>query len=322
MFDYSVFGGCLRSEIPFPELRPISSRQPTWTLRRSDRPTVAAESVLLGTDTVDGPVKVRLFKTGRGFQLVYDDTGCFDVSASGAEIHWHPGQNARVEAARLDVIGRVLALAAHAAGGLCLHGSAVATEGGGIAFLAPKYHGKSTLAHALVAAGARLATDDAVPVELGTPVMMRPGVHRIRLWTDSAERVGQAGFKIDPSAVDKHCLDQLPADRLMTRPVPLSAVYLLAPTPSEAGGSAVERQRLPSVPAALSLVRNATVGPLLGGPESEAVLERAVALARVVPVFALKVVRDFERLPEVVEQLMEWHEGAPLAGSAAAVGNP
>jgi hypothetical protein len=38
-----------------------------------------------------------------------------------------------------------------------------------LGFLAPKFHGKSTLAYALVAAGAGSITDDTLPVELRDP---------------------------------------------------------------------------------------------------------------------------------------------------------
>ena len=33
MRDYQVFGGALRSDIEFPELRTIESDAPSWTLR-------------------------------------------------------------------------------------------------------------------------------------------------------------------------------------------------------------------------------------------------------------------------------------------------
>lgn len=319
MPDYSVFGGCLRSDLPFSELRPAQVTQPDWTLRISPAPLSAAESAPLGIDTVDGPVQVRLFRSPDGFRLSYDDTGCFVVSRNGAQIVWHPAPEASASAARLDVLGRVLALCAHAAGGLCLHGSAVSFAAGGIALLAPKYHGKSTLAHALVSAGALLATDDALPVEIGPPVRMRPGVHRIRLWRDSAEQLGAEVPGGDPDSPEKRNLDDIPADRLMSSPAPLRAIYLLAPVRSEAGAEAVERASLSSVPAALSLVRHATLGPLLGGSESAVLLERAAAVARSVPVFALRVARDFDRLPRVVERLMEWH-GAEMHETAGTPG--
>jgi hypothetical protein len=125
---------------------------------------LAADAQMLGEDDVQQGVRVRLYRSADGFRLEYDDTGTFDISADGSQIFWCPGASVAMQAVEMDLIGRVLAAAMHAAGTLCLHGSAVAVNGGGIAFLAPKFHGKSTLAQAMVAAGARLATNNVVPI--------------------------------------------------------------------------------------------------------------------------------------------------------------
>jgi hypothetical protein len=57
-------------------------------------------------------------------------------------------------------------------------------------------------------------------------------------------------------------------------------------------------------------------GVLLGGPEATVVLDRAVAVAREVPVYTLHVVRDLNRLADVVAQLVEWHALTPCESSA------
>ncbi|HWA14782.1 MAG TPA: hypothetical protein VG817_00005, partial [Gemmatimonadales bacterium] len=58
---------------------------------------------------------------------------------------------------------------------------------------------------------------------------------------------------------------------------------------------------------ALALVGHGKLTPLLGKEESAVTLQRATAIARKVPVYALSIVRDFARLPAVVEQLLAWH---------------
>jgi hypothetical protein len=264
---------------------------------------------------VDGDTRVRLHRSEERLRLTYDDTGSFDISPDGAHIIWYPAEGSREELARLDVLGRVLATAVHAAGSLCLHGSAVALHGNGVAFVAPKFHGKSTLAQALVAVGARLATDDALPIDMGPPVTMRPGVHRLRLRNDSAAQVAPHLLGGEPSVGGKHILEQLPGDRLMLAPVRVSAIYLLAPVHPDRGVPAAERRLLSGVEAVLAVVRHATIGPLLGGSEAHVLLDRAAEVARTVPVYLLKTVRDFARLPEVVEQLAAWHD-VPAAAAA------
>ncbi|HEV2132126.1 MAG TPA: hypothetical protein VGR27_13520, partial [Longimicrobiaceae bacterium] len=271
MHRYSVFGGSLLSAVAFPELRPRSDGSADWTLLHAEGVAPEVEAELLGEDQVDVSVRVRLFRLAAGFRLVYDDTGTFDVIDQGTRIRWHPGAEPRPEAVRLDVLGRVLPVALHASGALCLHGSAVAIEGRGIAFLAPKLHGKSTLAQAMVSAGARMASDDVVPVYAGHPPRMAPGVPSARLWSDALEHLG-ARMPSGIAADEKHTLDLPPDERLMLKPLPLAAVYLLKPTELSAGEAPAHRTQLPPLQAALALLREAKLGALLGQSEAGVLL--------------------------------------------------
>jgi hypothetical protein len=269
----------------------------------------------LGEDQVDGAIRVRLFRHVSGFRLAYDDTGVFDIDTTGTRIDWYPVRDASLEAVQLDVLGRVIPTAMHAAGALCLHGSAVELGAGAVAFLAPKRHGKSTLAQALVRAGARLMTDDVVSLELEPAPRMRPGVPHVRLLRDAARHLGEAdgghigaGGKIvvepgDPEGTSEACL-------------PVSALYLLHPVRSDAALASVTREPLSGVAAAMALLPQARLAPLLGKSEASVLLDRAVRLAVAVPVYTLRVARDFARLDEVVEQLLAWHGGAPARVSA------
>ena len=53
---------------------------------------------------------------------------------------------------------------ASAEGAVTLHASAVAVDGAAIGFMAPKFHGKSTLAAAMTYVGAHLVSDDALAI--------------------------------------------------------------------------------------------------------------------------------------------------------------
>jgi hypothetical protein len=310
---YSVFGGYFSSEVTFPELREVAAPAPTWTLRIVDALPEASELTLLGVHQASVRT-ASTYKWPGGFRIVYsDENGTYDVSRDGSQITWLPGSGADVELARMAILGRVLPTALHAAGTLCLHGSAVALDQGGIAFLAPKLHGKSTLALALATAGARLLTDDTLPVEPGSPVTVGPGVHSVRLWSDSAERF--LGERIlgetvasNRAPAGKHIFNELPKNRVALDRVPLLAVYLLRPVASLPDGAAVRRTPVAPVPAAMSIVTQLKVGAVLGGTESALSFDRAVRVAGSVPVYTLNVVRDFDRMPEVVGQIMEWHD--------------
>jgi hypothetical protein len=316
MRNYQVFGGALRSDIEFPELRIIESDAPSWTLRSTLVPDMTSATLLGEVEVIPG-CQVRLFRHSAGFRFVFDDTGSFDITDSGRDIAWSRGPAADAEAVRADVTGRVFAVAMHASGHLCLHGSAVATGDGAIAFLAPKFHGKSTLALALTRAGAKLLTDDVLPVDPRTPVQAVPGVHQVKLWQDSATHFGVD--REAPRPGNKHLLHDFDDSMLSNDRTSLAAIYLLSPINVEEGAAApaVARTRMHVVPSALALVRHSIMGSMLGGADAQLVIDRATTIAEAVPVYQLAVAAGMERIGDTVEQLLAWHGGAAVTGAHA-----
>jgi hypothetical protein len=309
MNSYQVFGGVLRSELEFPELDPATRTDVDWTLTVATSPAPDVPvGPPLGEDKVDQGVMVRSYITPTGFRLVYDDTGVFDVSAGGREIRWHRPAAADLEAGRLDVLGRVLALALHAEGWLSLHGSAVALAEGAVAFLAPKGNGKSTLAFALMRAGAALMTDDTVVIDGGSPPTVRPGVQSVRLFRDSADWLA-APAPIAGTSDIKATFGQLSDDaRRLTR-APLAALYLLESVPAGTIAEPLARERLDGPAAVFGLHGQTKIGALLGGAEAPTVFASVVALAERSPIYKLRVARDYDRLGVVVDRIMAWHGG-------------
>ena len=116
MRNYQVFGGALRSDIEFPELRTIESDAPSWTLRSTPLAPDMSSATLLGEAEVIPGCQVRLFRHDDGFRFVFDDTGSFDITDHGREIAWSKGPAAEDEWVRADVTGRVLSVAMHASG--------------------------------------------------------------------------------------------------------------------------------------------------------------------------------------------------------------
>jgi hypothetical protein len=316
MPNYQVFGGVLSSELEFPELDLVADGRVDWTLRMSpDTASDTAEGSLLGEDRVDQGVMVRSYRVESGFRLVYEDTGVFDISADGREIWWRGPASADLEAVRLDVLGRVLALALHASGWLSLHGSAVAMEAGAIALLASKGNGKSTLAFALMQAGAPLMTDDTVVIDAGPPATVRPGVQSVRLFRDSADWLS-APDPVPGSSDIKATFGQLAADaRQMTR-APLAALYLLESVPADSIVGPVEREPVIGPQAVFGLLAQTKIGALLSGAEAPTVFNAVVSVAESTTVYHLRVAREYDKLGAVVEQLMAWHAASP-AGTQA-----
>jgi hypothetical protein len=307
MAEYEIFGGRLRSEMDLPELREVKPGSANWTFRVAHERPPLLDPITLGEERLVDTVSVRLERAADRYRLSFDDTGAFDVAADGGEITWYPASSASSELARVDLLGRVLSLAVHAQGDVSLHASAVVHAGRAIAFLGMKGRGKSTLALALVSAGARLLTDDTLRVRLADACMATPGLHSARLWHDAADALGRRdAARLEPDG-DKLVVDLLDDDEMANASAPLDALYLLAPISGEGGSEGVRRLALASLPATLGILPHTKIAPLLGGTEAGAVMERMAALVRRVPVFALDIPRDLRQLPEIACTILGWH---------------
>jgi len=306
-YDHAIFGGCLRSDFPIPELPPIHGRGPDWVFRRSAG--LPREAHFLGIDNVDATIRVRCSKIPDGFQLAFDDTGTFDITDGGRDIAWTPGSETAMELVRADLLGGVFSVALHLQGLLSLHGSGVGIDGTAVAFLANKGAGKSTLATALCDAGCTLVTDDMLPVDPTGPVTAWPSMPAVRLLHDSASHLRYASGQTHP-VTNKYHVNELPPHQVETSRLPLGAVYELAPVPAGENVPAVERIRVSGTAAVGTLLRHHRAGTAIGGAESANLFLRASDIVRSVAVYRLQVARDFDRLPEVVATIRSWHTGA------------
>jgi len=304
MISYDAFGIRLDSDTELPELdRTAHGSAPVWRFeQRAGEPETSPGS-LVGTDVVYDGIMVSAYSAPGLIRLVYDDTGTFEVRQHDRSIVCYPGRTATPDAIRADLLGRVIAFVALAGGGLALHASAVCIDGRAVALLGPKGAGKSTMALALVQRGARLITDDTLVLRFDEHgnAWASPGVQRLRLWDDSAHALGAAG---EPRAGAKPTLALLPHQRQF-EDAPLDACYVLYPAPDSK--TALRRDRLSPVHAAMACVSFSKLGSLAGGAEAITVLDRSTLLSRSVPFHAAGVPRDLSRLQETAEALLAWH---------------
>jgi hypothetical protein len=309
MHSYSIFGGRLRSELELPELRPADDGPADWTVRIADGPpdpALAGEP--LGEEEILTGAMLRLLRrTDGGYRLDYTDTGVFDVSGDGRTIVWHPGADARVEFARTDLMGRVLSTSLHAAGALALHASGAAIDGRAVGFLAPKFFGKSTLAIAMTYAGAQLITDDTFAVFPGAPPVCIPGVHSVRLRSQSAAHFPRTKDSSPSEHSRGRVMDELPETMLMRGRAPLAALYILNPVPAAEASTAVERTLLAATPATFAVLPHARMGGLFKAAEAVTNFDRVAAVVGATPVYTLSVGRDLDRVGVVAAQIVAWH---------------
>lgn len=307
MPDYSLFGGVLRSDLDFPDLTPCYARYARWRLTRLDIPLTVHEPTPLGTEEVHAGVNVSLYRTDRAFRLVFDDTGAFDVSFDGRDIQWYAPPSPVLEAVRSDVLGRVLALALQLQGVTPLHGSSVAIGTEAIAFLAPKYHGKSTTAAALVSRGATLLADDMVAATHTRPPRILPGIPGVQLWPDSADRIGRDAANERRTLASKIYFAWERASPTLHTAFPFAAAYVLSPFADDPSRE-IRRERLSTPEAALALLGHTKIGALLGQDWRATVLRQLAELAALLPVYRLEIPRDYDRLNSVAETLWAWHQ--------------
>jgi hypothetical protein len=264
---------------------------------------------------------MQLYDTGKhGRRLTYGRAGTFDIEPredrSGSMITWYPQEDVPEWFIRTLFLNTLLGIALHDAGILCLHGSAVEIEGRCIAFIAPKFHGKSTLAISLVSRGACLITDDLVALEMDRrPPMVRPGVPSVRLLPDAAERLsGEIPGIARPGP--KFVIGGLPPHLVASAPIPLETIYVLQP--DEEQSFDVDRERLALPDAAAQVALRTTLRDTLVGSRTAAIkLRSIVQLVGMVPVYRLRTTRGFDRLEAITDRLLAWHGAAGRTGVPA-----
>jgi len=325
MPDYFVFGGCLRSELLFPELTETGGRAPDWTLKVAK--LAADESAeILSCASLSRSCHIRVTRNNKAFRYSHSCTGTFEVSENGREIAFEPVSGGDLNTARTDFVSRVLLSCVNTGDVTWLHGSAVRIGNSAVAFLGPSGAGKSTLALALARAGAYHICDDTLPVETSPDPIIYPSDRVIRLRADSRRRLASHASAIRRETDGKFVLTQdaicrneevTSRDEREER-TPLGALYLLSPVsmpespqPDDAHG---RRHLLPPRLAVPALMQHVKLGPVIRAEDPAHYMQRLGVIARTVPVFELRVPRDWSVVDHVVTQLLAWHSQSELGG--------
>lgn len=332
MPDYFVFGGCLRSELPFPELAEARGLDPSWTLQVQSLPEISGE--VLGDVALSASCRMRVTRAGERLRYAHSCTGVFEVAANGRTIVFDPAPGADLDVARTDLVSRVLLMCVDQEGVAWLHGSAVAIGSRAIGFLGPSGAGKSTMSLALARAGARHICDDTLPVECGVTTVVWPSDHTLRLREDSRALLAGSAHAVrrdsDGKFVVTHdALAALATPAIASAPAsryPVDALYLLQPPPPPTTGdearpgTVATRRRLAPVVIVPALMAHLKLGPVVRDGAPMRALRQLGALANNVPVYELRVTRDWSRLDELVAQVLAWHRDttAPFDASAPA----
>lgn len=199
-------------------------------------------------DEADEPVLVvRRFIQSDGFRFCYSDGTEFIISGDGRQVWATWPETSTLEDTAVYLLGGVFGFVLSLRGIPPLHGSAVSVGGRAVAFLGPPEAGKSTIAAALANRGYAVVTDDIlVLLETSDGLLVQPGYPRLRLWPESVSALYGRDDALPPLTPtwDKRYLDLTKNGyQFQARPLPLAAIYVLAPGRQDSVGPRVEPLR-------------------------------------------------------------------------------
>lgn len=178
-------------------------------------------------------------------------------------------------------------------GFLVLHGALTAGGDGGVGFIGPSGHGKSTLSASLSQSGQTLISDDAMILRPeGQGYRAERLYPSLRLFPDSLDRlfpdITETGAVADYTDKRRVPFASGPEH------APLRALFRLADPGTDVGA-----KRLSPAAACMAIIENAFALDPEDTAETRRRLERAAEVARIVPVFDLAYPRDYDCLPQV-----------------------
>jgi hypothetical protein len=181
-------------------------------------------------------------------------------------------------------------------GNVAIHANAVAIHGRAIGFVGYSGMGKSTLSAYCASRGARFITDDVLIVN--AQGLVHSGNARIKLFPHTGQSLGlDANVETDYKIY--YHPQQLGAT-LQQNPIPLSRLYLLA----ESENDLVYTESLSSAEAVFELLKHSYYASRII-PEQPSLLDAYLQAVQRVPVEKLFYPREFDRLPDVYQFLLE-----------------
>lgn len=176
-------------------------------------------------------LRVRLLAEGKYFGLFYGDGVRFAVDRRGREVWADWPKDYTLEDACTYLVGPVIGFVLRLHGIVCLHASAVAVDGRGIALVGQPGAGKSTTAAGFACCGFPVLSDDVVALaDKEAQFLVQPGYPRVNLWPDSVRQLfgsEDALPRITPTWEKRYLPLGQNGHHFASTPLPLRAIYIL-----------------------------------------------------------------------------------------------
>ncbi len=220
MHTYFCYGLHVQSEFEIPEFLPSRGKHCDVHVQYGD------VSALPTSD--DRPGTFALKKTSDVIHLWMNDVGGMKARG-GQSLVVDPAEDAEEKGFRFLVAGIGMGFLLHQQGIPSLHGSAVALNGGAIAFVGPKGMGKSTTAGVFHGEGYPVLTDDVLPIHFDEgEAYVAPSFPHLKLYPDSLEAalgdLPQRCRRINPGGEKR---GRTVEEGFPRRNLPLRCIYLL-----------------------------------------------------------------------------------------------
>jgi hypothetical protein len=192
-FYYRLDGIILRSNLPLPELIAANSNDDSDYDFYLSAPMIQPDyDISCNVKVREGLYLLKLGKQAADFILRFNEIADFRISEASQEIQCNPSRDIDVNVLRHLLLDYVLPCVLNLHGKIVLHASAVATDKGAVAFIAPSGTGKSSLVSVFCQHGIALLADDRVVVEKQSEnFSLIPAYPGLRLWSPMVEVLWQ-----------------------------------------------------------------------------------------------------------------------------------
>lgn len=237
-----------------------------------------------------------------GFLLRFPDRADFTITIKTGKVTCAPVPDASTQMITALYLNQVLPLMMNHAGTLVLHAAGINDRGRALAFAGPSGRGKSTLAASFAKADYPFLTDDGLilePADAG--YLARPSHASVRLWLDSEAALFNPKQTAGDEPVEKSRLISGPGLPHQQEPIPLGAIYFLGDDACDT----IEIQQLAPQLGLSCLIQHAFLLDVDDRARVRAHFGRLADLSEVVPTFTLNYPRQYSRLHEVIDRVLD-----------------